>query len=62
MAPVTAPTPPPADSMIGIGLDGLPVVRCQADAPSTRMGVEALLQFEQAALTEEDARRAGIPG
>ena len=62
MAPVTAPTPPPADSMIEIGPEGLPVVRCQADAPSTRMGVEALVHLEQAALAAEDLRRAGLPG
>ncbi len=62
MASATAPTPLPADSMIEIGPEGLPVVRCLADAPSTRMGREALLQLEQAALAEEDLRRAGIPG
>ena len=62
MVPPTAPTSLPADSMIEIGPEGLPVVRCQADAPSTRMSVEALLQLEQAALAEEDLRRAGIPG
>ena len=62
MAPATAPTPLAADSMIEIGPEGLPVVRCQADAQSMRMSVEALAQLEQAALAEEDLRRAGIPG
>lgn len=48
--------------MIEIGPEGLPVVRCQAEAPATRMGAPELLQLEQAALAEEDLRRAGIPG
>ena len=62
MTRATAPTSLPPDSMIGIGPDRHPVVRCQANAPSTRMGMEALAQLEQAALAEEDARRAGMPG
>ena len=62
IAAPTHPATPPADSMIEIGPEGLPVVRCQAEAPSTRMGLEALVQLEQAALAEEDARRAGLPG
>ena len=62
IAPPTHPATPPADSMIEIGPEGLPVVRCQAEAPSTRMGVEALVQLEQAALAAEDLRRAGLPG
>ena len=62
MTRATAPTSLPPDSMIGIGPDGHPVVRCQANAPSTRMGMEASAQLEQAALAEEDARRAGMPG
>lgn len=61
MSSATTPAPRPADSMIEIGPDGLPVVRCRADAASTRMDVEALLQLEQAALAEEDAQRAGHP-
>jgi len=50
-----------ADFMVEIGPEGLPVVRCQAGAPAARMGAQALLQIEQAALAEEDLRRAGIP-
>ena len=50
-----------ADSMVEIGPEGLPVVRCHAGAPAARMGAQALLQIEQAALAEEDLRRAGIP-
>lgn len=62
IAPPARPATPPADSMIEIGPEGLPVVRCQAEAPATRMGAPELLQLEQAALAEEDLRRAGIPG
>lgn len=62
IAPPAQLAPPPADSMIEIGPEGLPVVRCQAEAPATRMGASELLQLEQAALAEEDLRRAGIPG
>ena len=62
IAPPAHPATPPADSMIEIGPEGLPVVRCQMDAQSTRMGVEALVHLEQAALAAEDLRRAGLPG
>lgn len=62
MTRATAPTSLPADSPIEIGPDGLPVVRCQANALFTRMGMEALAQLEQATLAEEDARRAGMHG
>ena len=51
---------PPAGSMVEIGANGLPVIRCRADAPASRMSVEALLQLEQQAQTEEDLRHAGI--
>ena len=52
----------PADSMIAMAPDGLPVVRCQAGAPASSMGAPELLQIEQAALAEEDLRRAGMRG
>ena len=51
----------PPDSMVEIGTGGLPVIRCKAGAPATRMRVKKLLQLEQAGLAEEDLRRAGIP-
>lgn len=51
---------PPAGSMVEIGATGLPVIRCRADAPASHMTVEALLQLEQQAQTEEDLRHAGI--
>lgn len=51
---------PPAGSVVEIGDNGLPVIRCRADAPASRMSVEALLQLEQQAQTEEDLRHAGI--
>jgi plasmid stability protein len=62
MSPPAQGAAPAAGSLIDIGPDGLPRVRCQAGAPATRMGALALLQIEQAALAEEDLRRAGMPG
>ena len=62
IAPPAHAAAPPADSMIEIGPEGLPAVRCQAGAPATRMGAPELLHLEQSALAEEDPRRAGIPG
>lgn len=61
MAPATPPAPPPADSMVEIGPEGLPRVRCRVGAPAARLSVKKLLQLEQAALAVEDARRAGLP-
>lgn len=52
--------PPPPGSMVDIGPSGLPVIRCRADAPASRMGVEELLKLEQSTQTEEDMRRAGF--
>lgn len=51
--------PPASDSMIEIGQEGLPLVRCQSGAAATRMSAQELLQLEQAAQAEEDMRRAG---
>ena len=48
--------------MIDIGPEALALVRCQAEDPFTRMGVEALLGLEQAALAQKGARCAGMPG
>lgn len=58
-APVQ-PLLPPGNSMIEIGPEGLPLVRCQLGAPASRMGAQELLQLEQTAQAEEDSRRAGI--
>ncbi len=61
LTPSAPPGPPPADSMVQIGLNGLPVIRCNPKAPATRMSAKKLLQLEQAAQVEEDLKRAGIP-
>lgn len=60
--PATAHASIPAGSMIDIGPEALALVRCQAEDPFTRMGVEALLGLEQAALAQKGARCAGMPG
>ena len=60
MAPAAQPAPPEPDSMVEVGPDGLPVIRCKAGAPATRMRAKRLLQLEQAAQAEEDLKRVGI--
>ena len=49
MMPPEIPGPPSAGSMVEVGPTGLPVIRCRAAAPATRMSVKKLLQLEQAA-------------
>jgi plasmid stability protein len=44
-----------------ITADGLPQVRCRADAPASRASVQALLALEQQALSDDDLRYAGRP-
>jgi hypothetical protein len=53
---------PPADSIVRIGANGLPVIYGDSDAPAAHMSIEELLQLEQDALapTDEELRRAGI--
>jgi len=51
---------PPAGSMVEIEASGLPVIRCRADAPASRMRVDELLKLEQQAQAEEDMQRAGF--
>jgi hypothetical protein len=41
-------------------LTGLPVVRCAADAPASRMTTRELLAIEQETLEQEDLQRAGL--
>jgi hypothetical protein len=50
---------PAANSLVHIGTNGLPVIKWDAKAPAGRMRVRKLLALEQAALSEEDMKRAG---
>ena len=52
---------PSATSMVQIGPKGLPVIRCDPNAPAARMSTKKLLQLEQAALAEEDLKRVWRP-
>ncbi len=45
-----------------IAPDGLPQIRCRADAPASRASVAELLALEQRALAEDDMRHAGHAG
>lgn len=58
MAQSASPSPPPADSLVQIGANGLPVIKCNAKAPARRMRIKKLLALEQAALADEDMKRA----
>ena len=49
------------DSMVGIGQDGLPVIRYAPAAPASRMSMRELLHLEQAAHVAEDTSRDAIP-
>lgn len=40
--------------------NGLPLIRCAADAPARRMSVSELLALEQASLEQEDFQRLGL--
>ena len=61
LTPPTRPDAPEADSLVEIGPQGLPLIRCRKDAPSTRMSVKKLLNLERAAQVAEDIERAGKP-
>ena len=60
MAQSSPASPPTADSLVQVGANGLPVIQCDAKAPARRMPVKKLLALGQAALAEEDIRRAGL--
>ena len=45
-----------------IASDGLPQIRCDANAPASRASVAELLALEQRALAEDDLRHAGHAG
>jgi hypothetical protein len=48
-------------SMVSVGENGLPVIRCSPGAPANRLAAGDLLKIEQETQTEEDAQRAGFP-
>jgi plasmid stability protein len=57
--PETTPKPKPAKPKIEIQDNGLPVVRCAADAPAKRMTAGELLALEQESLDQDDLQRLG---
>ena len=57
-APPAPPSPSPKPK-IEIQRNGLPLVRCAAGAPATRMSTADLLALEQATLHQEDLQRLG---
>ena len=59
MAALKAPQTPASGAMVTVGSNGLPVIRCRADAPGAKMSVQNLLNLEQQTQAEEDLRRAG---
>lgn len=59
MAAPKASDTQPAGSMVTLGANGLPVIRCRADAPATQMSGQNLLSFEQKLQTQEDMHHAG---
>ena len=61
MAPGLSAQAAPDSPMVGMGANGLPVIRGDNNAPASHMGLEELLAHEQQALTSEDMQRAGLP-
>lgn len=53
---------PAEDSIVQVGLGGLPVIRCRADAPATRASLQDLLQMEQHTQSDEDVPYARVAG
>ena len=58
-APETAAKLPPAKPKIEIQANGLPVVRCAANAPAKRMTAGELLALQRQSLDQEDLQRLG---
>jgi hypothetical protein len=59
---ISPPVPSSAsalDDRVLVVSNGLPVIRCRADAPATRASLKDLLALEQQAQTEEDMQHAG---
>ena len=61
MAPQQAPKAPPQGSMVQTAPNGLPTIRCNANAPASAMGLQDLLLLEQEAQAAEDLQRASRP-
>ena len=61
MAPQQAPQAPPQGSMVQTAPNGLPTIRCNANAPASAMLLQDLLLLEQEAQTAEDLQRASRP-
>ena len=57
--PETAAQSKPARPKIEIQASGLPVVRCAANAPATRMTADELLALERQSLDQDDLLRLG---
>ena len=57
--PETEAQPKPAKPKIEIQSNGLPVVRCGANAPAKRMTADERLALEREALAGEDLQRLG---
>lgn len=59
MAAPKASDTEPAGSMVALGANGLPIIRCRADAPAVQMSAQDLLSLEQKLQTEEEMRYVG---
>lgn len=58
---VSSPTPQPTEtSRLKIGPDGIPTIRCRAEASARHIGIDALLSLQQQTQTQEDFHRAGL--
>ncbi|MFZ4774133.1 MAG: hypothetical protein ACOYM3_02140 [Terrimicrobiaceae bacterium] len=51
---------PLSSHLVEIGENGLPVFRCQLNAPAARMTPEELLRLEQDSQAREDLHHAGL--
>ena len=60
LAAPRSPQAPPLGSIVQLNPDGLPVIRCRADAPAIGLSIDDLLEVEQQSLTREDMQRAGL--
>ncbi|MFU8894312.1 MAG: hypothetical protein ACNA8L_11870 [Luteolibacter sp.] len=58
-APETTTHPKIAKPKIEIQANGLPVVRCPANAPAKRMTADELLALQRQSLDQEDLKRLG---